>query len=123
MPAAGIDRDAQGAGNGRRPVLEMRRIDKRYPGVEALRAVDFDVAPGEVHGLVGENGAGKSTLIRILSGATHADAGEVCIAGEPVVRPDIEEPPKTPGRRASVPTSGPKDRPEGGLRPEPQPGA
>jgi cell division protease FtsH len=45
------------------------------------------------------------------------------LRGEPVVRPDIEEPPKTPGRRASVPTSGPKDRPEGGLRPEPQPGA
>jgi cell division protease FtsH len=45
------------------------------------------------------------------------------LRGEPVVRPDVEEPPKTPGRRASVPTSGPKDRPEGGLRPEPQPGA
>jgi cell division protease FtsH len=45
------------------------------------------------------------------------------LRGEPIVRPDIEEPPKSPGRRASVPTSGPKDRPEGGLRPEPQPGA
>jgi cell division protease FtsH len=45
------------------------------------------------------------------------------LRGEPVVRPDVEEPPKTPGRRASVPSSGPKDRPEGGLRPEPQPGA
>jgi cell division protease FtsH len=45
------------------------------------------------------------------------------LRGEAVVRPDVEEPPKSPGRRASVPTSGPKDRPEGGLRPEPQPGA
>ncbi|HEX2114999.1 MAG TPA: ATP-dependent zinc metalloprotease FtsH [Alphaproteobacteria bacterium] len=45
------------------------------------------------------------------------------LRGEPVVRPDVEEPPKAPGRRASVPTTGPKDRPEGGLRPEPQPGA
>ena len=45
------------------------------------------------------------------------------LRGEPVVRPDVEEPPRNPGRRASVPTSGPKDRPEGGLRPEPQPGA
>jgi cell division protease FtsH len=45
------------------------------------------------------------------------------LRGEAIVRPDVEEPPKSPGRRASVPTSGPKDRPEGGLRPEPQPGA
>jgi cell division protease FtsH len=45
------------------------------------------------------------------------------LRGEAIVRPEVDEPPKSPGRRASVPTSGPKDRPEGGLRPEPQPGA
>jgi len=73
--------------DGRPPVLEMRGIEKRYPGVEALRAVDFSLSAGEVHGLVGENGAGKSTLIKILSGATHADAGEITIGGELVHRP------------------------------------
>ena len=74
-------------GDARAPVLEMRGVSKRYPGVEALREVDFALGAGEVHGLVGENGAGKSTLIKILSGATHADAGEIKIGGEIVHRP------------------------------------
>ena len=61
--------------NEREPVLEMRGIDKSFPGVHALRAVDIDVYAGEILGLVGENGAGKSTLIKILSGAYERDDG------------------------------------------------
>jgi ribose transport system ATP-binding protein len=67
--------------------LEMRGILKRFPGVVALDNVSFDVKTGEVHGLVGENGAGKSTLIKVLSGAYHADAGEITVAGERVEQP------------------------------------
>ena len=65
-------------------ILEMRGIDKSFPGVHALRAVDLEVLTGEIHGLVGENGAGKSTLIKILAGAYGRDAGEIRIGGEVV---------------------------------------
>jgi ribose transport system ATP-binding protein len=65
------------------PLLEMRGISKRYPGVVALDNVDFEVLPGEVHALVGENGAGKSTLMKILAGAETRDSGELLINGEP----------------------------------------
>jgi len=64
-------------------VLEMRGICKRFPGVQALDHVDFEVAQAQVHGLVGENGAGKSTLLKILSGVYHADEGEVRFDGRP----------------------------------------
>jgi rhamnose transport system ATP-binding protein len=63
---------------GTEPVaLRARGICKSFPGVRALRGVDFDVRAGEVHGLVGENGAGKSTLVKILTGAAEPDAGTV----------------------------------------------
>jgi len=65
-------------------VLEMHGIDKRFPGVHALRSVDLTVARGEIVGLVGENGAGKSTLVKVLAGAHERDGGEVRVAGEPV---------------------------------------
>jgi ribose transport system ATP-binding protein len=65
-------------------ILEMRGIDKVFPGVHALHAVDLVVHAGEILGLVGENGAGKSTLIKILSGAYGRDAGEILIGGQPV---------------------------------------
>jgi rhamnose transport system ATP-binding protein len=59
------------------PLLRLTGIDKRYGGVHALRGVDFTLARGEVHALVGENGAGKSTLIKIVSGAEAPDAGRI----------------------------------------------
>jgi ribose transport system ATP-binding protein len=67
------------------PLLEMRHITKRYPGVLALDDVTFDLYAGEVHCLVGENGAGKTTLIKILSGALPKDAGELWVDGKPVL--------------------------------------
>ena len=66
------------------PALEMRGIDKAFPGAHALRGVDLDVARGEILGLVGENGAGKSTLIKILAGAYTRDTGEIRIGGEQI---------------------------------------
>lgn len=60
----------------------MRSITRTYPGVRALKSVDFEVRAGEVHCLVGENGAGKSTLMRILAGAEAPDDGTVEVAGQ-----------------------------------------
>ena len=67
-----------------RPVLTMRGITKRFPGVTALSEVDFRLFPGEVHALMGENGAGKSTLLKVLTGAYTADSGTVELDGAPV---------------------------------------
>ena len=63
------------------PAVELRRIDKRFGAVHANREVTLAVAPGTIHGIVGENGAGKSTLMSILYGFYRADRGEVRIAG------------------------------------------
>lgn len=67
-----------------KPLLQIRGIRKRYPGVVALDGVDVDVNAGEVHCLLGENGAGKSTLMKILSGAVSADEGEILVDGKTV---------------------------------------
>ena len=69
------------AANG--PVLELRGISKRYGGAVALDGVDFDLLPGEVHGLIGENGAGKSTMMKLLSGVYDDYSGELLLGGRP----------------------------------------
>jgi ribose transport system ATP-binding protein len=70
------------------PVLEVRHLSRRFPGVLALDGVNFDVLRGEVHALVGENGAGKSTLINILAGVLQPSAGQILVDGQPVVFSD-----------------------------------
>jgi D-xylose transport system ATP-binding protein len=65
-------------------ILELRHVSKHFGAVQALSNVDFEVAGGEVVGLVGDNGAGKSTLIKIISGSYHADGGEYVFKGTPV---------------------------------------
>ena len=64
------------------PALEMRGITKRYPGVVANDGIDLQVAPGEIHALLGENGAGKSTLMNILYGLARPDSGSIFLGGE-----------------------------------------
>lgn len=66
------------------PLLRLRGIGKRFPGVVALAGVDFTVRAGEIHALLGENGAGKSTLIKVLTGVYAASEGEMSFAGRPV---------------------------------------
>ena len=66
------------------PLLEMRGIEKSFPGVRALRGVDLQLQRGEVLALLGENGAGKSTLIKILGGAILPDEGTIHIDGRDV---------------------------------------
>ncbi|MBI5667792.1 MAG: sugar ABC transporter ATP-binding protein [Chloroflexi bacterium] len=65
-------------------ILEVRDIHKSYPGVQALAGVSLSLNAGEVRGLLGKNGAGKSTLIKILSGATRQDSGQILVGGQPV---------------------------------------
>jgi ribose transport system ATP-binding protein len=62
----------------------MQGIVKRFAGVTALAGVDFELARGEVHALVGENGAGKSTLVKIMTGAYHRGGGDMWLEGRPV---------------------------------------
>ena len=66
------------------PLLEVRGITKQYPGVMALKGMDFDVRAGEVHCLLGPNGAGKSTLIKCISGVHAPTEGQILINGEPL---------------------------------------
>ena len=70
--------------------LQARGITKRYGEIVANRDVSISVKQGSAHALVGENGAGKSTLMKILYGLERADAGEVYVAGEKILRPSVE---------------------------------
>jgi ABC-type sugar transport system ATPase subunit len=62
-------------------LLELKGVDKRFPGVHALKSVDFELDGGECVALLGENGAGKSTLIKVMGGAHRADAGSLSVDG------------------------------------------
>ena len=62
-------------------VLEMRGINKNFPGVKALENVDFTLRKGEIHALMGENGAGKSTLIKVLTGVEEFETGTIQMDG------------------------------------------
>jgi ribose transport system ATP-binding protein len=68
-------------------IVQMKGIEKHFPGVHALKAVEFDLHPGEVHALMGENGAGKSTLMKIMSGIYARDGGEMFMDGK-LVNPE-----------------------------------
>ena len=70
-------------------VLEMRNIHKSFPGVRALRGVDFHLNKGEIHALMGENGAGKSTLIKVLTGVYSKDEGQIFIDGSKTPLKDV----------------------------------
>lgn len=69
-------------------LVRLTSISKSFGGVHALKAVDFDIQPGEVHALLGENGAGKSTLMRVLGGEMQPSGGTIEIDGKPVVMSD-----------------------------------
>ncbi|GER84210.1 MAG: sugar ABC transporter ATP-binding protein [Thermogemmatispora sp.] len=66
------------------PIIRLRKITRRFPGVTAVAEVDLDIYPGEVHVVAGENGAGKSTLMRILYQVERPDAGQIYLNGEPL---------------------------------------
>jgi len=68
----------------RRPALRTRGLVYRYPGGRGVRGVDFEIAPGEVVGVLGPNGSGKSTLVRLLSGVLAPEAGEIELLGAPL---------------------------------------
>ncbi|ASY63400.1 Ribose ABC transport system, ATP-binding protein RbsA [Sinorhizobium sojae CCBAU 05684] len=68
-------------------IIRMEAIEKAFPGVHALKSVNFDLRRGEVHALMGENGAGKSTLMKVLSGVYTPDGGRVLVDGQEVHLP------------------------------------
>src|SRR5260370_1292828 len=69
------------------PLLELRGIEKSFPGVSALRQVAFSVRRGSVHVICGENGAGKSTLVKIINGIHPPDKGDILLNGQRVEIP------------------------------------
>lgn len=69
------------------PILEMKKINKKFPGVVALSNVDFRLFPGEIHAVMGQNGAGKSTLVNVLTGVYKQESGIVLLEGRQI-KPD-----------------------------------
>ncbi|MEE2934415.1 MAG: sugar ABC transporter ATP-binding protein [Planctomycetota bacterium] len=72
------------------PLLEVRQVSKRFPGVLALSEVSLTLGEGEVLAVIGENGAGKSTLMKILAGVQLPDSGTTLIDGRPVVLDSVK---------------------------------
>lgn len=72
-------------------ILQMRHINKNFPGVRALSNVNFTLRSGEIHALMGENGAGKSTLIKVLTGAEEFETGQITLAGKSVINSSPQE--------------------------------
>jgi ribose transport system ATP-binding protein len=70
--------------DGRNPLVEVRGVSKRFPGVQALDSVSLDIRPGEVHAVAGENGAGKSTLMKLLAQLDKPSDGAILVNGEQV---------------------------------------
>ncbi len=66
------------------PIIAIRQVTKRFPGVVALENVSLEILPGELHAICGENGAGKSTLMKILSGVIADFEGELLLSSKPV---------------------------------------
>jgi ABC-type sugar transport system ATPase subunit len=65
-------------------ILRLEKINKSFPGVQALKKMSFAVNNGEVHAICGENGAGKSTLMKVISGVYKQDSGNIIFNGEKV---------------------------------------
>jgi ribose transport system ATP-binding protein len=83
--------DDVGPGPAKPPLLAMKGITKRFPGVVALENVSLALAGGEVLALMGENGAGKSTLMKVLGGAHVPDHGDILVDGRPVLLAGVRE--------------------------------
>src|SRR5215471_19607922 len=83
-PADNGKDNATGAVATAAPLLVLKKLDKRFGGTHALKAVDLAFETGEIHALVGENGAGKSTLIKLLTGVYPRSSGEVYWRDQPV---------------------------------------
>ena len=72
-------------------ILELKKVSKRFSGVEVLHEVSFSLRPGEIHALLGENGAGKSTLVKVITGVHQPDNGEIMLNGQAVQFRDPHE--------------------------------
>jgi len=72
-------------------ILVANNIYKSFSGVQALKNVSFDIAPGEIHCLVGENGSGKSTFVKIVAGVLIPDQGEIVLNGNKYTRLDVRD--------------------------------
>ena len=72
-------------------ILKINGISKRFPGVQALQDVTFEVQVGSIHAVIGENGAGKSTLMQVIAGVHQPDAGTIEFYGEPAKFADPAE--------------------------------